>query len=83
MTIELPSELEVAIKGVADARGISPDRYVLEVLERNLINSPPPDTAQVPFTSGFGMLAKYGSAPTDAEMAENRADMLRNFGEGF
>jgi len=36
-----------------------------------------------PFTSGYGMLAKYGPAPSAEEIDENRREMFRGFGEDF
>lgn len=36
-----------------------------------------------PFTSGYGMLAKYGPAPSAEEIDENRREMFHGFGEGF
>jgi hypothetical protein len=83
MTIELPTELEVAIKVRADACGIAPDTFVREVLKQALVQGRPEEAAPVPFKSSYGMLAKYGPAPTDEEMEENRAEMLRNFSEDF
>ena len=78
MVIELPEKLEVALKVKANARGLSPDIYAYEILEHALEIEP----SVIPFKTGYGMLAKYGPAPTDEEMEENRADMFRNFGEG-
>jgi len=60
MTIALPERLEVALKAHADARGISPDLYVLDVLERDLGQSEEPAAAKA-FKPAFGILAKYGS----------------------
>jgi hypothetical protein len=33
--------------------------------------------------SSYGILAKYGPAPTAEEIDENRKEMFRNFGECF
>jgi plasmid stability protein len=81
MTIELPAELEVALKVQASARGVSPDVYVREVLERDLETAVEAEPSSVPFKDGYGMLAKYGASPSAKEIDENRADMFRNFGE--
>ena len=83
MTIELPEQLETAVKVQANARGISPDVYVREVLERDLETALGTELSGVPFKDGYGMLAKYGPAPSAEEIDENRADMFRNFGEEF
>lgn len=82
MVIELPEKLETALKVQANARGLSPAVYVREVLKRDL-EKPQEAESNPPFKTGFGMLAKYGRAPSDDEIAENRADMFRNFGGDF
>ncbi len=82
MTIELPKELEISLKAQADARGLPPDLYVREVLERGVQAAADPKP-KLPLKSGLGMWAKYGVSISDEEIAENRADMFRNFGEDF
>jgi plasmid stability protein len=81
MMIELPEQLEAALKVQADAHGVSADRYVREVLERDLAPALSAETSKVPFKTGRGMWAKYGVSLSDDELAANRADMFRNFGE--
>jgi hypothetical protein len=46
---------------------------------------PEPEQAQPakPFITGYGMLAKYGQAPSAEEIDENRREMFRGFGEDF
>ena len=83
MTIELPEELAAVLKFQANARHVSPDCYVREVLERDLASSLEAQSAGTPFKTGRGMFAKYGPAPSAEEIDANRADMFRNFGEGF
>jgi len=82
MTIELPEELEVSLAAKAQARGLRPDLYVRQILEREVQAdiSPMP---RLPLKSGLGMWAKYGVNISDEDIAENRADMFRNFGEDF
>ena len=82
MTIELPQKLEVAVKVQANARGVSPEVYVREVLERELVTPPEPESKK-PFKDGLGMWAKYGVSLSEEEIDENRKDMLGNFGEDF
>ena len=82
MTIVLPEELEIAVKVQANARGVSPDAYVREVLERNIDKVQGPK-AGTPFKSGLGMWAKYGISLSAEEIDENRAEMFKNFGEEF
>jgi len=83
MTIQLPQELEVAVKVQANARGVSPETYVREILERNLEKPFEAESPTIPFKDGYGMWAKYGISLSEEEIDENRADMLRNFGEEF
>ena len=78
MTIEIPAQLEVALKTRATLSGTSPDAYVREMLERELEGMTGARTPVVPYKSSRGILAKYGPAPTAEEIDENRRDMLRN-----
>ncbi len=82
MTIQLPEELAAALKAQANAHGVSAESYVCEVLQRELASGDA-QPSQVPFKTGRGMFAKYGPAPSAEEIAANRADMFRNFGENF
>jgi plasmid stability protein len=82
MVIELPEELEAAVKVTASSKGLSPELFVREVLERAVV----PATAEgavKPLKSGRGMWAKYGISLSAEDIDENRADMLRNFAEDF
>ena len=83
MMIELPEELEAALKVQANAHGVSPAGYVRDVLGRDLAPSLEPQSSGAPFKTGRGMFAKYGQAPSAEEIDANRADMFRNFGEDF
>jgi hypothetical protein len=82
MTIELPEKLEVALKAHAEASGLTPDLYVCNLLERDLGEMTNAES-EVPFKSGLGMWKKYGVSISDEDIAENRADMFRGFGENF
>jgi len=81
MLIEVPQELEAALKSQANAHGVSPAGYVRVVLERELAQSVQAQSQVAPFKTGRGILAKYGPAPSNEEIDANRADMFRNFGE--
>ena len=83
MMIELPEELEAALKVQANAHGVSPAGYVRDVLERDLAPSLEPQSSGAPFKTGRGMFAKYGQAPSAEEIDANRADMFQNFGEDY
>lgn len=82
MTIELSEQLESALKLQANARGVSPDHYIREVLERDLGGLPELESGK-PLKSGRGMWANYGISLSDKDIDENRAEMFKNFGEGF
>ena len=83
LIIELPSELEAALKAQARAKGMSEARFVRQVLERALTSEPGEEKPGQPFETGYGMLAKYGPAPSAEEIDENRRDMFRNFAQDF
>lgn len=75
MTIELPEDLDAALKAQANAHAISPAGYVREVLERELASPLEAHPPGVPFEMGRGMFAKFGPAPSAEEIDANRADM--------
>lgn len=83
MVVELPEELETALKQKALTRGVSPAGYVREVLHRDLATNVDAAIEVKPFKNSYGLLAKYGPAPSAEEIDENRKDMFRNFGETF
>jgi hypothetical protein len=80
LTLQLPEKLEAALKEQANARGVSPADYVREIVERNLAPSMEKQNLP-PFKTGYGMLAKYGPAPSAEEIDANRAEMFRHFAE--
>ncbi len=82
MNIEISDDLGAVVKEQAQARGISPDRYVSRVLE-NTLASARVDAQAGPLETGYGMWSKYGSAPSAEEIDENRRDMFRNFATDF
>jgi plasmid stability protein len=83
MIIEVPEELSAALKAQANAHGVSADGYARDLLEHGLASSLEPQPSGTPYKTGRGMFAKYGKAPSAEEIDANRADMFRNFGEGF
>ena len=82
LNIELPDALGAVVKAQAQAEGVSPDRFVSRVLENTLAADLAPQSAK-PFETGYGMLAKYGPAPSAEEIDENRRDMFGAFAEDF
>lgn len=81
LNIELPDDLAAAVKAQAKAQGLSPDRYVSRVLEDTLAGSR--GQQMVPLETGYGMLAKYGPAPSADEIDENRREMFSSFAQDF
>jgi hypothetical protein len=83
LTIDLPEELEAALKAQAEAQGVSAEKYLLHTLYECL--RPPTEiekaTAPQPFETGRGMFAKYGRAPSAEEIDANRAEMFRGFAQ--
>lgn len=82
LNIELPDALGAVVKAQAQAEGVSPDRYVSRVLENTLAANLELQSAK-PFETGYGMLAKYGPAPSADEIDENRRDTFSNFAQEF
>jgi hypothetical protein len=82
LTIELPDNLEAALRAQANAEGVSEAGYIRRMLERDLTTSTAIEPLP-PFETGYGSLAKYGPAPTAEEIDANRAEMFRHFGEDF
>ena len=83
LNIEIPDALGAVVKAQAQAQGVSPDRFVSRVLENTLAASLEPQGSIKPFETGYGMLAKYGPAPSAQEIDENRREMFSNFAQEF
>ena len=83
LSIEIPDALAAVVKARAEAEGVSPDRFVSRVLESTLGSREELRPPLPQFETGYGMLAKYGTAPSAEEIDENRRDMFRNFAQGL
>jgi hypothetical protein len=83
MKIELPEELEPALKMQANAHGVSVDGYVRIVIERELRPSNSDPSQPKPFKTSYGACANLGPGPSADEIDKNRAEMFRDFGEEF
>ena len=81
MTITSPEHLreEERLIAAAQTEGLSTDCFVREALEKILSDTPEPVGPKESARSLRGIFAKYGSAPSAEEIAQNRADMLTNF----
>lgn len=80
LQIELPDDLGAALAARAHAQGVSPDRYIRTILEDTLGRAPGAPVGP-PFETGYGMLAKYGPAPSAEEIDDNRREMFRSFAQ--
>lgn len=78
MTITLPldPQEEARIIELAKAKGLSANELVLEALHGLLADTPVNQNAS---RSLRGLWAKYGTAPSDEEIRQNRAEMLADF----
>ena len=65
--IEIPDHQAAALKARAAAQGLTLKAWLGKLAEES-----PAATAQKPFKTGRGMLAKYGTAPSAEEIDENR-----------
>jgi hypothetical protein len=77
ITLSLQPREEARLIHVARARGLSPEAFVREAIERILA-----DVQGQPIKakkSAYGLLAKYGPGPTEEEINENRREMFRGF----
>jgi hypothetical protein len=86
LTIDLQPDIERELMARAQAKGVSLADFAQEVLAREALPVGPHENhpAQLPpFETGYGMLAKYGPAPSSEEIDANRRDMFRNFPQEF
>ena len=76
LTIEIPDELAAALQ----AEGLSPDSYVGRVLEKTLVETPAQtEPVRLPFKNSYGILAKYGPAPSAEEIDQVRKELWGDF----
>lgn len=75
-SIELPDEQAAALKAKAAEQGLSLEGWLKRLAGEN-------GPAVKPLKSAYGLLAPYGPAPSDEEIAQNRREMFDGFGENF
>jgi hypothetical protein len=78
VSIEVSNEQLTALKAKAAAQGLTLQDWLQKLAE-----DPGTDQSAKPFKSGYGMLAKYGQAPSAEEIDENRREMFRGFAQDF
>jgi hypothetical protein len=75
VNIEVSKEQFAALQAKAAAQGLT----LQDWLHKLAADEPASDQPAKPFKSGYGMLAKYGPAPSAEEIDENRREMFRGF----
>ncbi|MGO9256652.1 MAG: hypothetical protein ACLQU1_10175 [Bryobacteraceae bacterium] len=76
LTLELPDEQAAALKAQAEAQGLTLEDWLQTLAKQSQAGQP-----NKPLKSAYGLLAKYGPAPSAEEIDANRADMFRGFAE--
>jgi len=79
LIIELPDDLEAALKAKAQTQGVSLAGFARQLLEEAV--KPVERQKLTPKKSGYGLLAKYGPGPSEEEIDENRREMFRGFAQ--
>ena len=79
LNIDIPPDLEAQLAAKAQAEGVSPELYLRRMLEQQLNIKQPGGRS---LKSSYGILAKYGPAPSAEEIDENRAEMFKHFARG-
>lgn len=81
MTITLPLDPQVEAKliAIAQEKGVTPGDLVRTAVEK-IIDEEHGIPRRIERSRSLrGMLAKYGPAPSDEEIAQSRAEMFANF----
>jgi hypothetical protein len=76
VTIQVSAEQLAAMKAKAAAKGLTLEEWIRDLAGEAV----QPKKA---LKSGYGMLAKYGPAPSASEIDENRREMLQGFSDTF
>jgi len=73
--IELSDEQAASFRAKAAEQGLTLEDWLRKLAKQQ----PDPVQPKKPFKTGYGMLAKYGQAPSAEEIDENRREMFRGF----
>jgi hypothetical protein len=76
MIVIMPADFKADLAAWAKANALSPGDCLRPLIERELRGKRPTER---PLKSHYGVLAKYGPAPSAYEIDENRREMFRNF----
>ena len=79
VSIEFSNEQLASLKTKATAQGLT----LQDWLQKLAFEESEPAQPGKPFKSGYGMLAKYGPAPSAEEIDENRREMFSGFAREF
>ena len=79
VSIEVSNEQLAALKAKAAAQGLTLQDWLKKLAAEEV----EPGKPGQPFKSGYGMLAKYGPAPSAEEIDENRREMFGGFAKDF
>ena len=79
VTIEVSEEQLATLKAKASAQGLTLQDWLQKLAAEEAEEA----QSGKPFKSGYGMLSKYGPAPSAEEIDENRREMLRGFAKDF
>jgi hypothetical protein len=79
VTIEVSNEQLATLKAKASAQGLTLQDWLQKLAAEEAEEA----QSGKPLKSGYGMLAKYGPAPSAEEIDENRREMLRGFAKDF
>ena len=77
--IEVSNEQFAALNAKAAAQGLTLQDWIQKLAE----DGPAINRPAEPFKSGYGMLAKYGPAPSAEEIDANRREMFQGFAQDF
>ena len=77
--IELPDEQAAVLTAKAGEQGLALEDW----LQKPAKQEAPAGQQNKPLKSAYGLLAKYGPAPSAEEIDANRGDMFRGFAEDF
>ena len=75
VSIEVSNEQLAAMKAKAAAQGLTLQDWLRKMADEEPATRQPAK----PFKSGYGLLAKYGAAPSAEEIDANRGEMFRDF----
>lgn len=77
--IELSDQQAKALEAKAAREGLTLEQWIQQLVVQEAAVPESPKA----YKTGYGMLAKYGTAPSAEEIDENRREMFGNFAKDF